>query len=222
MPHSMPGPIPCPPTPCPYWHIDNFLGAAVAAELLAYAVANEPAFEASRVGSSGGARCDLKRRRSSVYRLDDALGQQVRLQVSERIPAAIEALGMYPFAFDELEIELAAHGDGAFFSRHTDVRRDVLGSVSSRAISAVYYFHEMPCRFEGGMLRLYGLGRSGESGHVDISPRHDSLVFFPSSEWHEVLPVHAPGIGFAQQRFALNIWIHKTACGATQAHAGSI
>lgn len=181
----------------------------MAQELLDYAVANESAFEASRIGSGGDVRCDPKRRISAVYRLVGTLQERVRQRILALAPAATERLGMYPFACDTVEIELAAHGDGAFFSRHTDVRRDILGVGSTRVISAVYYFHAQPRRFEGGMLRLYAPARGDAESHVDIAPRHDSLVVFPSSAWHEVLPVHAPGITFAQQRFALNMWVHK-------------
>lgn len=178
---------------------------------LKYAVAHESAFEASRVGSGGDVKQDPRRRISSVCRPEGTLREHMRERILSLLPAATEALGLYPFACGELEMELAAHGHGAFFSRHTDVRRDMLGAGSTRQISAVYYFHTLPRQFEGGMLRLYTADRNGEEDHVDLAPRHDSLVFFPSCLWHEVLPVHAPGVEFGQRRFALNVWVHKVA-----------
>lgn len=165
------------------------------------------------MGSGGDVKRDPKRRISTVCRVEGVWRQWVGERILSLLPAAIENLGMYPFVCGELEMELAAHGHNAFFSRHTDVRRDMLGAGSTRQISVVYYFHALPRRFEGGTLRLYAADHTGEQAYVDIAPEHDSLVFFPSSLWHEVRPVHAPEIGFGQQRFALNVWIHKLADG---------
>jgi SM-20-related protein len=211
MPQPLPGSPPRPSSLCPYWQFDHLLGEHISSQLLGYAIDHQSSFENSRVGSGGDVKQDPRRRISSVCRLRGPLQAPIRERILSLLPAATDALGMYPFTYGELEMELAAHGDGAFFSRHTDVRRDMLGAGSSRQISAVYYFHEMPRQFEGGMLRLYAASHDDEESYVDITPRHDSVVFFPSCLWHEVLPVRAPGIAFGQQRFALNVWVHKVA-----------
>lgn len=209
MPQSLFGSTPRPSSLCPYWQIDHLLGEDLAQTWLDYATARQSLFESSRVGSGGDVRQDPRRRISSVFRPSGPLRESIQERIQSLLPAAIEALGMYPFSCGELEMELAVHGHGAFFSRHTDVRRDSLGAGSTRHISAVYYFHSVPRRFEGGALRLYAAGQSADMDSVTIEPRNDSLVFFPSSLWHEVLPVHAPDVAFGQQRFALNVWVHK-------------
>ncbi len=181
------------------------------AELLSYAVAHESAFVASRIGSGASARQDATRRVSAVCRNLGALHAPIEERILARVADFTEVLGLYPFATGKIEIELAAHGDGAFFSRHVDTQRDVFGSTSPRVLSAVYYFHSQPRKFSGGELRLYDFATDGQESYVDIAPLHDSLLVFPSYAPHEVLPVCVPQGRFEYQRFALNIWIHKAA-----------
>ena len=101
-----------------------------------------------------------------------------------------EHLGYELFDPASIELEMVAHGDGAFFLRHADtvIRREM---TSYRAISAVYYFHRLPKSFSGGVLRLHSIG-SKEGSFVDIEPTNDRLIFFPSWFPHEVTPVVCP------------------------------
>jgi SM-20-related protein len=69
-----------------------------------------------------------------------------------------EALGAQPFS-PIFELELVAHGDGAFFARHMDTLNH-----HHRIISAVYYFQALPKAFCGGVLRLHSLAASGDQG----------------------------------------------------------
>jgi Rps23 Pro-64 3,4-dihydroxylase Tpa1-like proline 4-hydroxylase len=105
------------------------------------------------------------------------------------------------------EIELVAHGDGAFFSRHIDTYTT---RKSQRVISGVYYFHRQPKAFSGGELRLYGLTKGDQTGpFVDVIPENDTLVTFPSWYPHEVLPVRCPSGRLEDSRFAVNCWIMR-------------
>ena len=124
-----------------------------------------------------------------------------------------------------LQLELAAHGDGAFFAPHLDIpvgsERQPLGASEGedRIISAVYYFYSEPKGFTGGELRLLPLGPLPEgaqpepTGHTDIEPVRNSLVAFASWFPHEVRPIRCPSGRFADFRFALNCWY----CRALQA-----
>lgn len=221
MPPTLLGPMLRPSAFCPHWYVDEPGIQELASDLLDYSRKNQARFERSRIGSGGDVKVDPKRRVSSVCPLDGSLHDKVSDHILQILPNALEALGMYPFTTGKVETELAVHGDGAFFVRHTDVRRDILGAGSSRHVTAVLYFHTMPRRFEGGTLRLYpvraeGLRNEGahsqdapEMGWQDFEPRHGSILFFPSGLQHEVLPVRAPDVPFEHQRFALNIWVHK-------------
>jgi len=117
-----------------------------------------------------------------------------------------------------LELELAAHGDGAHFNAHSDLPigegRGPLGAApgEDRVISAVLYFYDEPKGFSGGCLRLFRFGAASEADRaqpenfVDIEPLQNSLVAFPSWATHEVRHVSCPSKRFEHYRFALNCW----------------
>lgn len=117
-----------------------------------------------------------------------------------------------------LELELAAHGDGAFYMPHLDIpvganRTPLSGTPGEdRVLSAVYYFYGHPKAFSGGELRLYRFGAvptgSGAepANHVDLEPVRNSLVAFASWVRHEVRRVSCPSGNFRDYRFALNCW----------------
>src|SRR5439155_27035332 len=72
-------------------------------------------------------------------------------------------------------------------------------------------FNSEPKAFNGGHLRFYdsqdGLIESSDDRRVrTIIPRQNTLVLFPSSYSHEVLPVSCPTGKFAHGRFTANGW----------------
>ena len=124
------------------------------------------------------------------------------------LPDMLAGLRMAPFKPRPLfELELAAHGDGAFYKPHIDMRH---GETGDRVISAVYYLHSRPRAFEGGGLRIFPNNMlPGDDAAVVIPPDHDSLLVFPSHVVHEVRRVSCPGAAFRDQRFAVNCWLHR-------------
>ena len=105
------------------------------------------------------------------------------------------------------EIELAPHGDGAFFKPHIDMR---FGETGDRVISVVYYLHGTPKNFTGGGLRIYPNEIfPGDDVPIVLEPTHNSLAAFESYVHHEVLPASCPSGEFKDYRFAINCWIHK-------------
>ena len=191
----------------PHGVVRGWLGEQFVERLLIYAQSNEHLFKESRVA---GNRIDITRRIS--LRLDDLgdLKQELRAKIQELLPTMLETLGSKPFD-PTFELELVAHGDGAFFARHLDTITRPERLNSRRTISAVYYFYKMPKAFSGGVLRLHSLAASGKQGtFVDIPPDYDMLVFFPSMFPHEVLPIKSPSGKFIDSRFAINCWIYQT------------
>lgn len=190
--------------------IHDFLGNKMIADLLKFAQSNQHLFEDSKVGYKENARIDKSQRVSHVLREIGDFHSQLEVKLNEIKPFIFERLKSKPFIPFKYEIEMVAHGDGAFFGRHTDTIIQVNSSKSRRIISAVYYFHTLPKTFSGGTLRIHSLGRSGQQGtFLDIEPLRDTLVFFPSWFPHEVLPVNCPNKDFMNSRFAINIWIHE-------------
>jgi Rps23 Pro-64 3,4-dihydroxylase Tpa1-like proline 4-hydroxylase len=78
-------------------------------------------------------------------------------------------------------------------------------------MTMIYYFHKEPKAFSGGQLRLYALGsHASSSAYEEVEPRLDRAVFFPSWFPHEVLPIQCDTDMFANGRFAISCWVHKT------------
>ena len=92
--------------------------------------------------------------------------------------------------------------------------------TQDRLLSAVYYFHREPKRFTGGQLRLHRSTPDDDpsdpepirnpADQIDIEPKRNSLLVFPSWASHEVLPVDCPSSRFEDHRFAVNIWLCAT------------
>jgi Rps23 Pro-64 3,4-dihydroxylase Tpa1-like proline 4-hydroxylase len=134
---------------------------------------------------------------------------EVDRRMRELFPALSAEIGTPPFELESIELELVAHGDGAFFGRHIDTFTRAAANIDQqRILSAVYYFHARPKGFSGGALRLFALsavaGKDAE--FLDIEPEHDTLVVFPSWVPHEVCKVSCPSGSFADSRFAVNCW----------------
>ena len=190
----------------PHRVLPGWLGDAGAARLLAYSLAAEARFTPTRLNDHGvgpprcawcanprvlrdlGAFADPLRRK--------ALGLQTGLETAFDMahrPAHID------------QMEMVAHGDGAFYRPHTDTYPgDEYAPGGRRRMTMVYYLHRQPRRFTGGRLRLFDLG--GEQS-ILIEPTHDSLLVFPSSARHEVEAISCVGGAFADGRFAVNIWL---------------
>jgi SM-20-related protein len=149
------------------------------------------------------------RRSSRMTDLGD-LKNELRTRVGAILPAMFQRLGTEAFEPGKLEVEMVAHGDGAFFTEHRDTVVEGQKVVIRRIISAVYYFHRLPKSFSGGVLRIYPLaGREKSDAFVDIEPVNDTLIFFPSRFPHEVLPVSCPSGQFEDSRFAINCWVYS-------------
>jgi len=191
----------------PFGLVYDFLGSQAVGQLLTDVQSRLDTFRDSTIGYGEGLKIDKTRRCSCVLReIGDFCGQ-VEYRMRELMPTMVERLGGAQFTPYRFEMEMAAHGDGAFFARHTDLHPD---PESVRVISCVYYFHELPRAFSGGVLRLHSLAASGQQGtFVDVEPHCDMLVFFHSWFPHEVLPISCPSGRFIDSRFAINCWIHR-------------
>jgi Rps23 Pro-64 3,4-dihydroxylase Tpa1-like proline 4-hydroxylase len=113
----------------------------------------------------------------------------------------------------ELEAQLTAHTDGAYFKLHNDSGSP---DTASRKLTFVYYFHAEPKRWSGGEFQMYDSrienGCYACDGASDrIEPENNSVLFFESHCHHEVLPVSVASRRFADGRFAVNGWVRRAA-----------
>jgi len=197
-----------PPLP-PFRVFAEFLDPGLVDRLLDYSLSNQSRFQPTTVGGS----FELNPSVRISYKLDD-LGE-LRAELESRIMSMastlITDLHLSLFSPARCELELVAHGDGAFYTRHidTDTERGA-GADMHRIVSGVYYFNNEPKAFSGGALRLYSFGPfASNSQFVDIEPSHNTFVVFPSWVLHEVLPVSCPSKRFIDSRFAINCWLWR-------------
>ena len=198
----------------PYGLVRHWLGKEAVERLLDYAQSNEHRFEDFTIRDGWGSRkVDQTHRISRMMKLPDAgeLASELKAKVECLLPIMFETLGCDPFTPHKYEMELVAHGNGAFFAEHLDTVPSSDRIDSHRAVSAVYYFHATPKAFAGGALRLHSLGTSGQQGIVvDVPPENDMFVYFSSWLPHEVLRIDCPNDQFLASRFAINVWIHRS------------
>lgn len=204
--------------PLPPVHvIDDFLSTRDHAELLDLALAGQTLFAPATVNR--GAEEAVQREQRASKKLSTALGPLKAMftdRVREALPILFERTGVRACPVHKLELELVAHNDGDYFGRHIDTltgkgRPSSEGGQSARLLSAVYYFYRQPRGFSGGELRLYRFGHGDDvSDCVDIIPKDNRFVVFPSFAPHEVLPVSCPSGRFEDSRFSVNCWVHRS------------
>jgi SM-20-related protein len=184
--------------------------------VLDWVITHRERFKPSRL--AGGIVDPVKRISENTREIDEIKPLLTR-RLSAAFPLIVEKTGTKPFDFEELELEIAAHGDGAHFTVHRDIPVGAgskpLGGDSKagldRIVSAVYYFHREPKGFSGGALRLHRFGSDGAPGdYLDVEPEQNSLLAFPSWATHEVLTVRCPSDAFEDYRYAVNCWFCRT------------
>ena len=189
----------------PHRILPDWLGEAQAARLLAYSLAAEARFTPTRLDDHGAGRLDEVVRQSSVLKDLGAFAGPLRRKALALQAGLETAFDMQHTSANSTQIEMVAHGDGAFYRPHTDTYTgDEYTPGGRRRLTMVYYLHRRPRRFTGGRLRMFD--RGGEQS-IEIEPTHDSLLVFPSSARHEVETISCPGGAFADGRFAVNIWL---------------
>src|SRR5689334_22298895 len=104
----------------PYGLLHNWLGSGTVDRLLNYARVNEHLFKDTKVGHAETNRIDHTRRYSSRLRKLGDFAGQIETKVREILPTIFAQLGSTPFIPHGFELELVAHGDGAFYTRHID------------------------------------------------------------------------------------------------------
>jgi predicted 2-oxoglutarate/Fe(II)-dependent dioxygenase YbiX len=200
----------------PFWAwVSNLVGSGVTdpvpvSRLVDHAVKNQKQFKSATIREPGGQQAVVNEKMRRAVTLDD-LGEFETLfaeRIKQHLHEVLPRIGVKPFEVGKIEMQLTASQDGDYFRLHKDTDAN-----DTRRVSFVYFFHAEPRRFSGGELRIYPTqminGRLQPADHAaTLSPRQDSIVFFPSLNDHEVLPVHVPSHEFRDSRFTVNGWIH--------------
>ena len=195
-----------------FLHLDDFLTAPEQTELRRFVRDHEADLVTSTVNPAGESHYEVDddfRQSRVLYELG-SIRPMFDTRLEALLPHVRKEMDVDWFALDRIECQLTAHGDGDFFGVHTDSGGP---EVMTRMVSFVYYFAMRPDAFTGGDLRLYdNVERDGfyhpAATYTTIEPCDNSVVFFPSTLFHEVLPVRSNGAGLDGQRFTVNGWFH--------------
>lgn len=130
-------------------------------------------------------------------------GVLMRTLVEQQLAHLCERLNMPVFTLDLFHLKFASYLHGDFFHAHQDN-----GSNNpDRRISFVYYFNREPKPFSGGDLILYDSRFAPRayvrSQYTRIIPQNNSMIFFPSEYFHEVLPIESQNRAFMDSRFTM-------------------
>ena len=201
------------PHPAPFIHIADFLPKDRQDMLLELMIGGREHFVPTEIASKGKSVVDSKthvaasaggplRRRIRPWFVEEML--RVARGVFDRLRVD-DMREIY------IELDATAHRGGGFFRAH----RDNQGIVyRTRRVSYAYYFHREPKRFSGGELLLYDTCVTSRdyrtAAFSRIDPVHNSIVFFPSSYFHEVLPVRSESDAHEDARFTVHGWIHRS------------
>ena len=122
-------------------------------------------------------------------------------KIKAMTPIVMQLLNM-DFPVGDVELQMTRSGHDEYFKNHVDNGTD---DTAMRQLTFVYYYLLTEHRqFEGGDLII-----RPPSGDLSISPNHNSIIFFPSHYWHEVMPVTYPDDTWEGGRFTLNGWCRK-------------
>ncbi len=179
----------------------GWLGQPTADALLAHAVRNEASFQPSLIRRNSERVFAPTVRRSLTLTDLGPFTDTIAGRARQLAPQLKTQFGLAAWKPSSMWLELIVHGDGDFVRPHIDV---VMGDAvrEKRQVTLVYYLRREPPRFRGGELRLFGFG---QNSFVDIEPRHDLLLAFPSIALHAVNPVSCPAAEFSERRFSVNI-----------------
>lgn len=196
----------------------NFLTRQELLGLMEYTLAHEADFTPGSIipnEETEGALVPDYRRSRVLFEFGE-----YRTLIEERIlavlPSVLRALRRDPFPLWYIDSQITASNDGDFYKAHRDNGAPEPVDIPLRQISYVYYFHSEPKAFSAGHLRFLDWA-GGELENLEpenpgtITPRQNTIVFFPSSYEHEVLPVICRSRRFANSRFTANGWLIRTA-----------
>jgi hypothetical protein len=177
----------------PYYRVDDFVPRAVADGMLATLIRKRDGFRRRGRQEEGGGTFF---RLAAPFAADPVFWRNLYAVLMD-----VERTLALDLNEPDVELCAQAYNDGSAFGLHADATAG--GPNWQRRVSGLYYLHGTPKTFSGGDLAIYdGNGRR----HL-VPPDHNSIVFFPRTSPHEVLPVVCPSQQFEDSRFALNIWV---------------
>ncbi|MGD1716796.1 2OG-Fe(II) oxygenase [Dapis sp. BLCC M172] len=189
--------------------IDNFLTQTENQKILESAIKLEGYFEKSLTSLSDN---DPDFRKSMVLHLATISKTRISQRIKLVLPQVLAKFGHQEFPIAKIEAQVTAHNHGHYYQTHND---NGMPEVAKREITYVYYFDQQPKQFSGGELVLYDEKIDNNyykqaNSFKKIAPKNNTIIFFISRYWHEVLPVNCPSKKFADSRFTINGWLWRS------------
>jgi Rps23 Pro-64 3,4-dihydroxylase Tpa1-like proline 4-hydroxylase len=192
----------------PFVRLENVLDEREITDLLANVMALQPQFRSSVANNVTNIE-DV--RKSLMFNPPAELVRPVVDKVRTMLPTVLTALRLPPIQTAEIESQITASNDGAFYGVHTDAD---YAQLHRRYLTYVYYFNSLPKAFTGGELYLFddvlrnnklAMGKTFQA----VQPEHNTLVLFWARIMHEVRPVSVPSRQFKDSRLTVNGWVNK-------------
>ncbi len=189
--------------------IENFLTQAENQKILESVIKLEAYFEKSTTSLNDN---DSDFRKSMVLHLAPISKTRISNRIKLVLPQVLAKLGHQKFPITQIEVQVTAHNHSHYYQTHND---NGTPEVAKREITYIYYFYQQPKQFSGGELILYDEKIDNNyykqaNSFKKIAPKNNSIIFFLSRYWHEVLPVNCPSQNFADSRFTINGWLWKS------------
>jgi Rps23 Pro-64 3,4-dihydroxylase Tpa1-like proline 4-hydroxylase len=151
-------------------------------------------------------------RKSKVASLEKKDGSILIDKIEAMFPELHEQFYGKKKDIEDTEIQLTRSHDGDFYKPHPDTGGNEY--YEARRVTFVYYMHKLPKQFINGNIRIYDEvedpipGRMYDlSKYVEFEPLNNTLLLFPSHQWHEVRPVRC-AMDWTYSRFTINGWMH--------------
>jgi hypothetical protein len=199
--------------PTPILCIDNFLSESDAQSILQECIDLKKAYVPARIfDGPTSTKVDTTYRSNDVVYLDDIFrscpDRSDILTILKRKIWTNDCREIWHdgyFIFDIInyatwhEVVISHYWADGFYEKHQDTRRD---SITLRLVTLVYYVNRTPERFNGGALTVWH-----ESEAIEIRPKHNRAVIFPSFALHQVTSVSMLSKEWEDGRFSINYWI---------------
>lgn len=127
------------------------------------------------------------------------LYQQFTDRIRSFVPEVSRTLGL-EFEPGNIECQMTISHGGDYFKQHND---NGTPDTETRRLTYVWYCLLTDYKkFDGGDLRI-----QVDSDNIFIPPNHNSIIWFPSGLWHEVMPIQLHSDKWEDGRMTLNGWI---------------
>ena len=137
---------------------------------------------------------------------------QVFAHVEKILPTIMSQLKIAPFEIEKTEVKLRAYRDGHYFRPHMDNPKQH-AKICNRVLTYVYFFYVPPRPYTGGDLIIFDTDVEKNDyttrSFTALVPENNSIVFFPSENWHCVTPIHCFNDEFGSSRFVINGHVHR-------------